>query len=221
MASLAFKVIGAIGLASYAVAYACARLRHVSYHRFKVVAVPASGLPSMPRGYTWRSLPPQELAEHTIDVGPEVQARRFEGGLECLGVFDRSGALVGVTWLGRRSYDEDGFGLRYLLPSQAAWDTGLWVPHDKRMTRAFSAIWAAIGEWLRREGLQWTMSSIVDYNIASILSHRRLGAHVLRWFVVVRLGKLQVTFGAFPVFRLREGTPIPTTRLQTPVVEAG
>ena len=41
MASLAFKVIGTIGLASYAIAYLCAKRRHIAYHRFKLVAVPA------------------------------------------------------------------------------------------------------------------------------------------------------------------------------------
>lgn len=216
MASLAFKVIGAIGLASYAAAYLCTKLRHVSYHRFRVVAVPVERLPEMPRGYNWRSLTSADLAGLEIDVGPEVQAARFDAGLDCLGVFDRKGELAGVSWLCKRQHHDPIFDLRYLLPANAAWDTGLWVPEDKRMGRAFSAVWAAIGDWLRREGLEWTMSSIADYNVASILSHRRLGARKLRHFVVLSIGSLQITFGARPLLRLKSRARPPSARLRVP-----
>jgi len=216
VASVAFKVIGAIGLASYAIAYLCARRRHLAYHRFKIIAVPATGLPAMPRGYAWRALAPAELADHPIDVGSQVQAERFAARLDCLGVFDPKGALVGVSWIGKHSQDDPLFGIRYALPPGTAWDTGLWVPEDKRMTRAFSAVCAALGEWLRREGLEWTMSSIADYNVASITAHRRLGAHELHSVIVVRLGPLQISIGARPLLRWRSGRMLPTVRLGAP-----
>jgi len=216
MAGLAFKVIGAIGLASYAAAYLCTKLRHVSYYRFKVVAVPGADLPAMPRGYTWRALGPADLAGRTIDVGPEVQRARFAEGLDCLGVLDAKGGLVGVTWVGKRSHEDAQYGLRYVLPATAAWDTGLWVPEEKRMTRAFSAVWAAVGEWLRREGLDCTMSSIADYNVESITSHRRLGARDLHTVIVLRLGSLQLTFGARPWVHYPARRSLPTLRLSSP-----
>ncbi|HEY6817582.1 MAG TPA: hypothetical protein VI168_18750 [Croceibacterium sp.] len=217
MASVAFKVIGAIGLASYAIAFLCAKRRHIAYHRFRLVAVPASGLPAMPRGYTWRKLGRAELARHEIDAGPRVQAERFAAGLECLAVFSSSGELVGVSWIGSGSHEDPLFGIRYELPPLTAWDTGLWVPEDKRMTRAFAALWAAIGEWLRHEGLAWTMSSIADYNVASITAHRRLGARELRSVTVIRVGKLQISLGARPSLRWRGEANAPIVRLPVPI----
>ncbi len=218
MASVAFKVIGAIGLGSYALAYLCAKRRHIAHHRFRLVAVPVDNLPEMPRGYTWRRLEPGELSRHEIDVGPEVQAERFAAGMQCLGVFGSSGALVGVSWIGTGRQEDPLFGIRYELPAATAWDTGLWVPEDKRMTRAFAALWAAIGEWLRSERLAWTMSSIADYNVASITAHRRLGANELGTITILRLGRLQLSFGARPFLRWRHDVAAPVVRLQVPAV---
>jgi len=216
MAGLAFKVIGTIGIASYAAAYLCAKLRHVSYFRFKVVAVQRDRLPAMPRGYNWRALGPADLAEHRIDVGPEEQRARFAQGLECLGIFDRRDGLVGLTWIGKRSHRDHQYGLHYLLPPVAAWDTGLWVAEEKRMTRAFAAVWAAVGEWLSREGLHCTMSSIADYNVESITSHRRLGARELHSVVVLRVGAVQLTFGARPLLHVRTRADVPVLDLNVP-----
>lgn len=216
MAAFALKVIGAVGLASYAAAYLCARTRHLSYFRFRVVAVRRASLPAMPRGYGWRLLGPDELKEHVIDVGPDVQAARFAEGLSCLGVFDRAGELAGVTWVAKRSHREPAYHVRCVLPPNAAWDTGLWVPEHKRMTRAFSAVWAALAEWLDCEGLEWSMSSILDYNLASITSHRRLGARQLRTVVVLRFGRVQITFGARPLLHIQASRRVPTMRLYAP-----
>lgn len=214
MASLAFKVLGVIGLASYAAAYVCVKVRRVSYNRFKLIAVPAEALPDMPRGYSFRALDHSELAQFTIDISPEVQAQRFASGLECLAIFDRKDALVGVCWLGRRVHEEGHLHVRFVLPANAAWDTGLWVPEDKRMSRAFSATWAAIKHWLHKEGLEWTLSSIADYNIPSILSHRRLGSRDLGHVTVLRVGSFQITIGARPLLSVRGRSPMPTRYLR-------
>jgi hypothetical protein len=212
MASLSLKVLGAMGLASYVAAYLAVRLRHVSYNRYKIVAVPAAGLPKMPRGFTFQMLGPVELARYAIDVGPEIQARRIADGLQCLAVFDRSGDLAGVAWVGRRAYEEAHLRVRFVLPANAAWDTGLWVPEDKRMGRAFSAVWAAVKIWLHREGLDWTMSTIADYNIPSILAHRRLGAIDLDHILAVRVGRLQIALGARPLMSWAGRSAMPTAR---------
>lgn len=207
MASLAFKVIGIIGIASYAAAYVATRLRHVRYHRFRIVALPAGALPQMPRGYSWRLLSAEELAVHTIDVGPEVQRERFAAGLDCLAVFDSRGALAGVSWLATGCAREPMYGLSFRLAQGCAWDTGLWVPPEKRMGRAFAAVWAAIGEWMAGQELRWSLSSIADYNVASILSHRRLGAIDMGTVMVLRIGPVQLTLGASPMLRITHSKP--------------
>lgn len=214
MAGFSFKVLGTMGLASCAAAYVCVKLRHVSYDRFVLIAVPARGLPEMPRGYSHRMLGLEDLAEFTIDIGPKMQAQRFAAGMECLGIFDRRGELVGVSWLAKRVYHEGHLHVRFQLPDNAAWDTGLWVPEEKRMGRAFAATWGAIRHWLHREGLDWTLSSIADYNIPSILSHRRLGAKTLGHVVVVRIGRWQFTIGARPFVTIKGEGTTPTTRLR-------
>jgi hypothetical protein len=162
MASLSFKVLGVIGLASYAAAYLAVRLRRISYNRYKIVAVPVTGLPTMPKGFTFRMLGVAELADCTIDVAPDIQARRIADGLQCLAVFDRSGDLAGVIWVGRRAFEESHLRVRFELPANAAWDTGLWVPENKRMGRSFSAVWAAVKTWLHREGLDCRLQHSVD-----------------------------------------------------------
>lgn len=216
MAGVAFKVIGAIGLASYTVAWLCTKLRRIDYHRFKLVAVHRGHLPRIPRGYHWRMLTAAELAGHPIDIGPEAQQARWQAGLQCLAVFDRQGEFAGCSWLGRHRAEEPHFGVGFDLPGGAAWDTGLWVPQDRRMTRAFSAIWAAIGEWLDSEGLDWTVSTIADYNVASILAHRRLGAVDLRNVVAVRLGHWRLTLGAWPLVQLARSPDFPRLRITIP-----
>lgn len=216
MADAAFRVIGASGLVSYAIARLCAERRHIAYHRFNLVAVPVAMLPAMPRGYSWRRLESAELACHKTDVEPQVHAQRLAAGLVCIGVFTRAGELVGVSWIGTGIQEDPLYGVRYELPPATAWDLGLWVPQERRMTRAFAALWAAIGEWLRGEGLCWTMSSIAAYNVASITAHRRLGASELRSVTVVRIGKLQISFGAEPLLRWRGTAEAPLVRLAVP-----
>lgn len=211
---LSFKVLGMIGLASYAVAFACSKRRHISYHRYKLIAIPADKLPDMPRGYTYRELGQAELAEYTIDIDGAAQAERFAAGLRCLATFDRHGALAGIAWVARHSHQEGDLRIRYSLPDDAAWDTGLWIPEDKRMGRAFAAVWASMKDWLQREGLRWTMSSIADYNVSSILAHRRLGSTRLRYIVVLRIGSLQLTIGARPMIAVLGKSPIPSVRLR-------
>jgi len=210
---LALKVLGLTGMASYALAYFCTRLPHVSYHRYKLITVPIERIPDMPRGYSCRNLDPAELAGHTIDIDAAAQAERFARGLKCLGIFDRHDELIGVTWMGKAVHVEGDMHVRYVLPANAAWDTGMWLREDKRMSRAFSAVWGGMKAWLRQEGLDCTMSSIADYNIPSILSHRRLGSRRLGYISIIRIGRLQYTRGAKPSLCMVGKGETPTVHL--------
>lgn len=188
------KIIGLSGMISYAMARACSYQTFLYYNRFKVIRVPVGNLPDMPRGYSARELSPEELLNYEIDAKPAFQAYRFSTGLCCVGVFDRSNELIGVTWLGKHRHEEEGLNVLYTLPDDAAWDTGMWIRKDKRMGRAFAAVSAAMKEWLQKEGLAWSMSAIADYNIASILSHKRLGCTRHSFVTVFRSGRYQLTF---------------------------
>jgi len=199
---VAWKVIGIMGVASYGLAYACARIPHLAYSRHKLFAVPADILPEMPRGYSFAELDAAALAGHVIDASPAEQAERFAQGFVCLGVFSPQGQLVGVTWLVTRTHVEPTTGLCFTLPDRTAWDAGLWIPENRRLSRAFVAIWAAVRIWMGRNGVDRTVSTIADYNVSSLTSHRRMGARELGRIAIVRLGRMQITFGARPFLSL-------------------
>ena len=176
-------------------------MRNIGYHRLRVIEVPVGPIADMPKGYSCRSVQPADLASFEIDVGPEVQAERFASGFECLGIFDRHNELIAVTWLAKNQHEDSLLNIQFVLPHDAAWDTGMWIRDDRRMGRAFAAVWGAIKQWLQKEGLHRTMSSIADYNVQSIISHSRLGARSLGYVTVVRVGRLQYARGARPRWR--------------------
>ncbi len=194
----AYKVIGLIGLGSYALAYAVGRSPRVDYSRARLIAMPRSALPPMPRGYQWRMLSAPELAALAINIGPDVQAQRFAMGLRCLATFDRSGQLAGISWVSTDPVCEGDPPACYCPPPGCAWDTGLWIPPEKRMGRAYAAVWASIGCWLDDQGLHWSLSAIADYNIASLLAHERMGALVIGQLTMLRIGRLHLSLGARP-----------------------
>lgn len=212
----ALAVIGAQSLILYFVSRSLSRMRSVAYNRFKIVEVPVAQLADMPRGYSCRTLEPAELVSRVIDVGPDVQAERFASGYECLGVFDRGDELIAVTWLARLHPEDDSLDVQFILPDDAAWDTGMWIRDDRRMGRAFAAVWGAIKQWLEKRGLNRTISAIVDYNVHSIASHNRLGARSLGYLTVVRVGKLQYAHGARPSWRWLGSGPKQTVALSLP-----
>ncbi|HEX7871526.1 MAG TPA: hypothetical protein VF475_01355 [Sphingobium sp.] len=189
------SIIGRSGRLSYLLGRLCGKLPGVVYVRHLLVAVSAEDLPAMPRGYTARILRPDELAPHRIDADTETQRERFQAGMTCLGLFDRHDALLGVTWLGRAVHEETVLRIRFRLPPDAAWDGGLWIDEERRMSRAFIALWAGVRQWLEAEGLDQTISSIADYNAASLGAHRRLGARTIGQVGIIRIGPVQCTWG--------------------------
>lgn len=193
------SIIGPSGRLSYLFGRACARLPGVTYARHVLITVDAEALPEMPRGYSVRRMTATMLDVVRTDAGPEVRAARLAAGMTCLGAFDRSDALVGVTWIGPGPHDETVLGVRFRLPPGAAWDGGLWIDEERRMSRAFVALWAGMRLWLGNQGLRQSVSSIADYNAASVAAHRRLGARVLGHVAVLRIAGVQMTFaGGMP-----------------------
>jgi hypothetical protein len=173
-AASTLQLLGVVGVLSYAAARFAAKAGVIGYSRYTLVAVPARGIPKAPRGFSVRALTQDELSQYAIDVNAEEQARRFAQGLTCLAAFNGKDEFVGVTWVGTRPFDESLVHLRFVIPDNAIWDTGLWIHPDHRLGRGFVALWAATGEWMRAQGRDWSMSWIADYNLPSLLSHRRM-----------------------------------------------
>ncbi len=173
---VSLKMLGVMGVASYAAARLATKAGVLGYRRYVLVAVPVEGMPDMPRGFDVRPVAAGELARHEIDVGPDVQADRFAQGLTCLGAFNAKGTLVGVNWVGLSDYTESEVHVRFQVPDAAGWDCGLWIAPQYRLGRGFAALWAGTAAWLRMHGRDHSVSWIVDYNLPSLLSHRRMGA---------------------------------------------
>jgi hypothetical protein len=209
------KALGPVTALSYGAALAVNRTSFIAWHRYRLIAVPRLGMPTMPRNYEVRELSSGDLNGFVIDVGPEVQRARFAQGMHCIGAFEH-GNLVGVNWLTIGSFDEDEVRVRFLIPERAAWDTGLWVRPDRRLSRAFAALWAGTADWLAARELDWSMSRIADYNLVSLGSHRRMRARDIGQVAVLKLGAWQFSIGTRPHRTRLPGGAMPLVRLELP-----
>lgn len=185
------QMLGLAGALSYGIARVLSGTRAIAFHRYAIVCQPRSGLPEMPRGFRVEELDRAQLARHSVDIDPAVQARRFDEGLTCLGSFDLKGRLTGLIWLRAEMHLEDEVAVRFILPAHCCWDTGLWVAPQFRLGRSLAALWAGAGNWMDRHGAAYSLSRVSDYNLAALLSHRRMGAVVLAHHSFLKLGSWQ------------------------------
>ena len=201
-------MLGVAGLLSYAAARFAARAGMLGYNRYSLVAVPVEGMPQMPRGFRAEVLTADNLAQHTIDVSSEVQAARFAQGLVCIGAFNAKDQLVGVNWVGCGPFVEDEVHVRFIVPANAGWDTGLWVRPEYRLGRGFAALWAGTAMWLREQGRAYSMSRIADYNMPSILSHKRMRGVIVGHVTAIRFFHWQwMAEGRPRLIKLTGGAP--------------
>jgi hypothetical protein len=211
------QLLGVAGVLSYAAARFAARAGVLGYNRYTLVAVPVDGMPKMPRGFRVVELSVEQLSGHQIDVSPKVQADRFEQGMTCLGAFNAKGELIGVNWVGCGPFVEDEVHVRFTVPDNAGWDTGLWVRPEHRLGRGFAALWAGTADWLHMHGRVWSISRIADYNLPSILSHNRMGAVTVGHITVFRLFRWQYMAEGNPrVVGKTGGAPAELKVLPTP-----
>lgn len=204
----AIKLLGIAGVLSYATARLATKAGVIGYSRYTLVAVPAGGMPAMPRGFRVEPISPERLSRHRIDANPDEQARRFAQGLTCLAAYNARDEFVGVTWVGTGPFDESMVHLRFVVPDTAIWDTGLWIHPDHRLGRAFAALWAGTAEWMQAKGRIWSMSWIADYNLPSLLSHRRMRSATVGHITTVRFFRWQYMAEGMPKFvRIDRGAP--------------
>lgn len=195
---ISLKMLGVAGVLSYAAARLATKAGIVGYRRFVLVSVPLAEMPTMPRGFSVREMTLETLLGLHIDVSPSVQANRFEQGLTCLGAFNAKNVLVGVIWVGSGPYIESIVHVRFAVPKDAAWDTGLWIAPQYRLGRGIAALWAGTAEWMRRHDRQCSISWIADYNLPSLLSHRRMGATTIGYLTAIRFFQWQYIANSRP-----------------------
>ena len=205
---VALKMLGVAGALSYAAARLAAKAGVVDYRRFVLVSVPLNGMPDMPRGFSVRSLSPDALAQYVIDIPSSTQTDRFAQGLTCLGAFNAKDELVGVTWVGAGPYVESLVHVSFVVPKDVAWDCGLWIAPRFRLGRGFAALWAGTAEWIRQHDRRASVSWIADYNLPSLLSHRRMGAKTIGHLTAFRLFRWQFVPSSRPrLFRTDSDRP--------------
>lgn len=202
------KLLGLAGVVSYAAARLAAKAGMLGYSRLTLVAVPLSGMPEMPAGFRVAPLTAEQLRTIPIDVPAEIYDARFAQGMTCLGAYNRKDQLVGVTWLGSGAFEEDIVHIRFTVPTDAAWDAGLWIAPKYRLGRGFAALWAGTADWLRANGKSWSMSWIADYNLACLLSHKRMGAVTVGHVTTLRFIRWQYMAEGRPrLIRINGGNP--------------
>ena len=186
--------LGGIDYASYVFGRFAALAPGITWHRYRIIAVPRSGMPPMPRDHVGRVLARAEIEAQPFELSADTIAHRLDQGMACIGAWRRD-RLVGVNWLTAGAFDEDEVAVRFVPPAHAAWDTGLYVSPDERGGRAFAALWAATADWLGERGLNWSLSRIADYNLASWRSHVRMGGQPLGRVAVLGFGMRQWVWG--------------------------
>ncbi len=188
------------------------------FHKYYLVAQPVPARPFL-------SHPTSELrieriaSEHPLVAQfPRPQAvleRRFADGAVCIAASKR-GKFIGFIWLQYGKYEEDEVRCHY-LPSpvdRAVWDYDVYIEPIYRKGRMFLRLWDAAHDYLRRSGIEWTVSRISAFNRESLSSHRRLGTVPLGKASFLCAGRAQVAlFSIPPVFRVSC-----TTRSSPPIV---
>ncbi|MGB3723629.1 MAG: hypothetical protein WA979_12530 [Pacificimonas sp.] len=196
---------------SYVAARLTTPLPGLGWHRYRLLAVPRVGMPTMPRGYRVEETAANEL-EGRIDASADVIAYRRAQGLTALAAF-RDDLLVGVNWISASAFNEDEVAARWVPPAKGAWDTGLWVHPGHRLSRAFSALWAGTSDWMRERQLDWSFSRIADYNLGSLAPHLRMGGITVGTASFARFGPLQLADRGRG--RVSAGAPV-TIKLEIP-----
>lgn len=192
------------------------RARIVRYHFF------AQPVPQEPKKHTRPSVKSRvrqiTAADPIIAAFPRSKAvieQRFQSGATCF-VAENDGRFAGYLWLAREKYEEDEVRCTYsLTPSEhCAWDFDVYVAPDYRIGRTFARLWDAANQYLAQEGIQWSMSRITPFNIASIAAHQRLGLIKLCSATFLCIGSKQISF--IPSLRRTPFLRHPTITLMAP-----
>ncbi|MBA4176874.1 MAG: N-acetyltransferase [Leptothrix sp. (in: Bacteria)] len=123
-----------------------------------------------------------------------VVAQRFACGSECHVIWVE-GQFAGHLWTARHRYIEDEVRCAYEMadPATGVWVYDVFVEPAFRHGRVLGRLWKAVDEGLAAEGVQWTFCRINRFNVASLKSHKRLGAVTVGQALFLVLGRLQLS----------------------------
>lgn len=164
---------------------------------YLIVAQPVPDRPWLSPGrghqFTLRPIGPSDPALEEMPLDAETRAFRFEQGARCYGLF-KGDTLAAYLWFQFGTYREDEVRCDFepQPDSITAWDFDVYVRPEFRLGRAFLRLWDLANAELAARGIQYSVSRISAFNLASIRSHRRLGATVIGRADFLTLGRMQV-----------------------------
>jgi len=165
---------------SYYLQRIATRLGYVQFCDYQLIAQPRDCLPTMPKGYSVALATDSELRAIRREFHLSSAALRWRRAQHMDALLARRGNVaVGLIWLSHQDFEEDEAPLRFLLPAQGAWDTGLYIPPRERHRRAWAALWAGVAHWMQARDLETCYSRINSANAASLAGHKRMGAKIL------------------------------------------
>ena len=108
-----------------------------------------------------RRLQPDDPALKYLPLGDSVLRYRFDQNAMCFGAF-RGNSIIGCLWLCVGAYNEDEVRCRYKLKpaNQTAWDFDVYVAPAARGSFTFLKLWDAANDYLREQGITWSLSRI-------------------------------------------------------------
>lgn len=146
----------------------------------------------------------------------DVIKQRYDQGAVCFSAF-KSDEYCGSLWYIKHQYKEDEVNCLYQLDNaDAVWDFDVYVEPKFRLSPVFLKLWDEASRRLVDEGYNWSLSRIDAFNVASMSSHKRMGAETLGSATFICFGPVQLTISnilpfihfslgpnKFPVFKLK------------------
>lgn len=143
---------------------------------------------------------------------------RFDQNTDCFVAFNGDEPLACLWLKVNGDFVEDTVRCRFrpLPVAHTAWDFDVFVHPEHRLGRTFLHLWNHTFEWMREREIQWTMSRIDAFNLASINSHKRLGAVVTDSIVFWTWGRLQLAVSSQSPRLSLSRTAVPLWSIEAP-----
>ena len=172
--------------------------RRAWMRNYQLVAQPVPAKPLLAQRSTKSRFAIREVSSQDYQLGwfPRPQHIidfRFKQGAHCFVAF-KDECAVGCLWLQLGPYNEDEVRCQFQpYPEQStAWDFDVYIVPELRLGRLFVYLWDHAYAWLRERDVQWSVSRISPFNIASVRSHQRLGAKRIADAAFIGYGEWQL-----------------------------
>ncbi len=167
----------------------------LSVNRYKLLAQKVNGeMPSRCCGHESVIIKQVLNSDYNIDWFPrslEIIQSRFAQHAICFVAF-KNNQPAGCLWLVLGPYDEDEVKCKFVPQKSAAWDFDVYIKPEHRLSRIFMYLWHEANQYMRLNGIRWTMSRVDAFNDQSIRSHKRMGAIIIGSATFIGYGNLQV-----------------------------